>query len=138
MGKKLYVGNLSYSVDSSELEQLFTAHGQVVSAQIINDRDTGRSKGFGFVEMANDAEADAAIQALNGHEHSGRALTVNEARPREERGGGGGGGGYGGGGGGGGRRGGFGGGGGGGRSGGGGGYGGGGGGGRERGGRDRY
>jgi len=138
MGKKLYVGNLSYSVDSSELEQLFTAHGQVVSAQIINDRDTGRSKGFGFVEMANDAEADAAIQALNGHEHSGRALTVNEARPREERGGGGGGGGYGGGGGGGGRRGGVGGGGGG-RGGGGGGYGGGGGGGgRERGGRDRY
>ncbi len=137
MGKKLYVGNLSYSVDSSELEQLFTAHGQVVSAQIINDRDTGRSKGFGFVVMANDAEAEAAIQALNGHEHSGRALTVNEARPREERGGGGGGGGgYGGGGGGGGRRGGFGGGGGGGR----GGYGGGGGGGggRERGGRDRY
>ncbi len=139
MGKKLYVGNLSYSVDSSELEQLFTAHGQVVSAQIINDRDTGRSKGFGFVEMANDAEAEAAIQALNGHEHGGRALTVNEARPREERGGGGGGGGYGGGGGGGGRRGGFGGGGGGGRSGGGGGYGGGGGGGgRDRGGRDRY
>jgi RNA recognition motif-containing protein len=133
MGKKLYVGNLSYSVDSSELEQLFTAHGQVVSAQIINDRDTGRSKGFGFVEMANDAEAEAAIAALNGHEHSGRALTVNEARPREERGGGGGGGGYGGGGGGGGRRGGFGG-----RSGGGGGYGGGGGG-RDRGGRgDRY
>src|SRR5271154_392572 len=118
MGKKLYVGNLSYQVDSSELEQLFTAHGQVVSAQIINDRDTGRSKGFGFVEMANDAEAEAAIAALNGHEHSGRALTVNEARPREERGGGGGGGGYGGGGGGGGgRRGGFGGGGGGGRGG---------------------
>jgi cold-inducible RNA-binding protein len=141
MGKKLYVGNLSYSVDSSELEGLFGAHGQVVSAQIINDRDTGRSKGFGFVEMANDAEAEAAIAALNGHEHSGRALTVNEARPREERGGGGGGGGgYGGGGGGGGRRGGFGGGGGGGgRGGGGGGYGGGGGGGgRERGGRDRY
>jgi RNA recognition motif-containing protein len=137
MGKKLYVGNLSYSVDSSELEQLFAAHGQVVSAQIINDRDTGRSKGFGFVEMANDAEAEAAIQALNGHEHGGRALTVNEARPREERGGGGGGGrgGYGGGGGGG--RGGYGGGGGGG--GGRGGYGGGGGGGgRERGGRDRY
>ena len=127
MGKKLYVGNLSYSVDSSELEGLFGAHGQVVSAQIINDRDTGRSKGFGFVEMANDAEAEAAIAALNGHEHSGRALTVNEARPREERGGGGGGGGgYGGSGGGG-------------RGGGGGGYGGGGGGGgRERGGRDRY
>src|SRR5205085_8528365 len=93
MGKKLYVGNLSYQVDSSELEQLFGAHGQVVSAQIINDRDTGRSKGFGFVEMANDAEADAAIAALNGQEHNGRALTVNEARPREERSGGGGGGG---------------------------------------------
>src|SRR5215217_4411783 len=107
MGKKLYVGNLSYNVDSSELEQLFGQHGQVVSAQIINDRDTGRSKGFGFVEMANDAEADAAIAALNGQEHGGRALTVNEARPREDRGGGGGGGrsgGYGGGGGGGGGR----------------------------------
>src|ERR1700722_10628803 len=100
MGKKLYVGNLSYSVDSSELEQLFGAHGQVVSAQIINDRDTGRSKGFGFVEMSSDDEAKAAIAA-----HNGRALTVNEARPREDRGpsrGGGGGGGYGGGGGGGG------------------------------------
>jgi RNA recognition motif-containing protein len=132
MAKKLYVGNLSYQVDSSELEQLFGQHGQVLSAQVINDRDTGRSKGFGFVEMANDAEAEAAIQALNGQEHGGRALTVNEARPREERGGGGGGG-YGGGGGGG-RRGGgggYGGGGGGGRSGGGGG------GGRDRG-RDRY
>ncbi len=138
MGKKLYVGNLSYQVDSSELEQLFAQHGQVVSAQIINDRDTGRSKGFGFVEMANDNEAQAAIDALNGQEHGGRALTVNEARPREERGGGGGGGGYGGGGGGGGgRRGGFGGGGGGGGRdrggfGGGGGRGGGGGGGRDR------
>jgi RNA recognition motif-containing protein len=107
MAKKLYVGNLSYSVDSSELEQLFGQHGQVISAQIINDRDTGRSKGFGFVEMANDDEATAAIAALNGQQHGGRALTVNEARPREERGpGGGGGGGYGGGGGGG-RRGGF-------------------------------
>jgi RNA recognition motif-containing protein len=93
MGKKLYVGNLSYSVDSSELEQLFGQHGQVVSAQIINDRDTGRSKGFGFVEMSNDDEAEAAIAALNGQQHGGRALTVNEARPREERGGGGGGGG---------------------------------------------
>jgi RNA recognition motif-containing protein len=93
MGKKLYVGNLSYSVDSSELEQLFGAHGQVVSAQIINDRDTGRSKGFGFVEMATDQEATAAVAALNGQQHNGRALTVNEARPREERGGGGGGGG---------------------------------------------
>ena len=99
MGKKLYVGNLSYNVDSSELEQMFAPHGQVVSAQIINDRDTGRSKGFGFVEMANDNEAEAAIAALNGHEHEGRALTVNEARPREERPRGGGGG-YGGGGGG--------------------------------------
>src|SRR5438445_9838393 len=97
MAKKLYVGNLSYSVDSSELEQLFAQHGQVISAQIINDRDTGRSKGFGFVEMANDNEAQAAIEALNGQQHGGRALTVNEARPREDRGGGGGGGGYGGG-----------------------------------------
>ena len=142
MGKKLYVGNLSYDVDSSELEQLFGQHGQVVSAQIINDRDTGRSKGFGFVEMANDAEADAAITALNGQQHNGRALTVNEARPREDRGGGGGGGGRGGFGGGGGGRGGYGGGGGGGYGGGGGGgrggYGGGGGGRGDRGGRDRY
>src|SRR5688572_10551200 len=93
MGKKLYVGNLSYQVDSSELEQLFGQHGSVVSAQIINDRDTGRSKGLGFVEMASDDEAQAAIAALNGQEHGGRALTVNEARPREDRGGGGGGGG---------------------------------------------
>ena len=135
MAKKLYVGNLSYQVDSSELEQLFSQHGQVLSAQVINDRDTGRSKGFGFVEMANDSEAEAAIQALNGQEHGGRALTVNEARPREERGFGGGGGG----GGGGGRRGGFGGGGGGGGGGGRGGYGGGGGSrGGGGGGRDRY
>ena len=141
MAKKLYVGNLSYNVDSSELEQLFSQHGQVVSAQIINDRDTGRSKGFGFVEMANDQEADAAVTALNGQQHNGRALTVNEARPREDRGGGGGGrGGYAGGGGGG--RGGYGGGGGGGGYGGGGGgrggFGGGGGGRGDRGGRDRY
>src|ERR1700729_3825154 len=142
MGKKLYVGNLSYSVDSSELEQLFAAHGQVVSAQIINDRDTGRSKGFGFVEMNSDSEAQAAIAALNGQQHGGRALTVNEARPREERGGGGGGGGGGGrGGGGGGGRGGYGGGGGGGGRGGFGGGGGGGGGRGERGdrsGRERF
>src|ERR1044071_10362833 len=105
MGKKLYVGNLSYDVDSSALEQLFSPHGTVESAQIINDRDTGRSKGFGFVEMANDEEAAKAIAALNGQQHEGRALTVNEARPREDRGGGGGGGrgGFGGGGGGGGR-----------------------------------
>jgi RNA recognition motif-containing protein len=104
MGKKLYVGNLSYSVDSSVLEQLFSVHGAVTSAEVIADRDTGRSKGFGFVEMTNDAEAQAAIAALNGQQHDGRALTVNEARPREDRprtgGGGGGGGGYGGGGGG--------------------------------------
>ena len=143
MGKKLYVGNLSYSVDSSELQQLFGQHGTVTSAQIINDRETGRSKGFGFIEMATDEEADAAIAALNGAQHGGRALTVNEARPREERGGGGGGGGYGGGGGGGGR-GGYGGGGGGGggrggdRGGNRGGFGGGGGRGGDRGGRDRY
>ena len=146
MGKKLYVGNLSYGVDSSELEQLFSQHGQVVSAQIINDRETGRSKGFGFVEMANDAEAEAAVTALNGQQHNGRALTVNEARPREERGGGAGGGGRSFGGGGGGYGGGSGRGGGGGYGGGGGGrerggFGGGGGGrdrGHDRGGRDRY
>jgi RNA recognition motif-containing protein len=109
MGKKLYVGNLSYDVDSSALEQMFSAHGTVESAQVISDRDTGRSKGFGFVEMSSDAEAQAAIAAMNGQEHQGRALTVNEARPKENRGGGGGGGGggrggYGGGGGGGGGR----------------------------------
>jgi len=106
MGKKLYVGNLSYDVDSSQLEELFSAHGSVQSAQIISDRDTGRSKGFGFVEMGTDEEAQAAIAALNGQQHGGRALTVNEAKPKENRGGGGGGGGggrggYGGGGGGG-------------------------------------
>ncbi len=102
MGKKLYVGNLSYDVDSSALEQMFTQFGAVVSAQIITDRDTGRSKGFGFVEMTSDADAQKAIAALNGQEQGGRALTVNEAKPREDRprGGGGGGGGYGGGGGG--------------------------------------
>ena len=101
MGKKLYVGNLSYNVSSADLEQMFGAHGTVTSAQVIEDRETGRSKGFGFVEMNSDAEAQAAITALNGQEHDGRALTVNEARPREARSGGGGGGGYGGGGGGG-------------------------------------
>ena len=79
MGKKLYVGNLSYDVDSSGLEQLFASHGTVESAQIITDRDTGRSKGFGFVEMSSEDEAQAAIAALNGQEHGGRALTVNEA-----------------------------------------------------------
>ena len=108
MGKKLYVGNLSYDVDSSTLEQLFSAHGTVDSAQVITDRDSGRSKGFGFVEMSSDSEAQAAIDALNGKDHGGRALTVNEAKPRESRGGGGGGGGRGGyGGGGGGGRGGY-------------------------------
>ncbi|MFW5893846.1 MAG: RNA recognition motif domain-containing protein [Verrucomicrobiota bacterium] len=93
MSKNLYVGNLPYSIDSSQLESMFEAYGTVNSAQVINDRDTGRSKGFGFVEMANDQEADAAIEELNGKEVEGRALTVNVARPREERGGGGGGGG---------------------------------------------
>lgn len=102
MSKKLYVGNLSYGVTNSDLEEMFAAHGSVQSAQVIVDRDTGRSKGFGFVEMESDQEARAAISALNGKEMDGRTLTVNEARPREERGGGGGGrGGYGGGGGGG-------------------------------------
>src|SRR5262245_26425872 len=108
MGRRLYVGNLSYQVDSSELEQLFGAHGTVTSAEVISDRMTGRSKGFGFVEMGTDEEAQAAIAALNGQENNGRALTVNEAKPREERPrGGGGGGGYGGGGGRGGGRGGY-------------------------------
>jgi RNA recognition motif-containing protein len=125
MGSKLYVGNLSYNTTGSDLEQLFSQHGTVQSAEVIADRDTGRSKGFGFVQMGSDQEAQAAISALNGQEHDGRQLTVNEAKPREDRprGGGGGGGGsrggYGGGGGGGGR----------------GGYGGGGGGGGGRGGR---
>jgi RNA recognition motif-containing protein len=99
MGKKLYVGNLPYSVTSSTLEQLFGEHGNVQSAQVIMDRDSGRSKGFGFVEMGSDQEAQAAITAMNGKEVDGRALTVNEARPKEEGGRGGGRGGYGGGGG---------------------------------------
>lgn len=107
MGSKLYVGNLPFSANSSDLDGLFAGYGQVRSAQVIMDRDTGRSKGFGFVEMSSDAEAQAAISALNGTDFQGRALTVNEARPREDRGdshfggGGGGRGGYGGGGGGG-------------------------------------
>src|SRR6516164_2351345 len=88
MGKKLYVGNLGYGVTDSDLAKMFEAHGTVESAQVIMDRDTGRSKGFGFVEMRNDQEAQEAIQALNGQEFNGRALTVNEARPREDRGGG--------------------------------------------------
>jgi RNA recognition motif-containing protein len=104
VGKKLYVGNLPYSVADSDLEQLFHQFGTVQSAQVIMDRDTGRSKGFGFVEMGSDQEAQAAITGMNGKEIDGRSLTVNEARPKEGGGGGGGGrGGYGGGGGGGGR-----------------------------------
>ena len=96
MGKKLYVGNLAYGVSSSDLEQMFEEFGTVQSAQVIMDRDTGRSKGFGFVEMGSDAEAQKAIDALNGKNVDGRNLTVNEARPREDRGGGGGRGGRGG------------------------------------------
>jgi RNA recognition motif-containing protein len=128
MGNKLYVGNLSYNIRDEELQQAFAQYGSVSSAKVMMDRETGRSKGFGFVEMGSDAEAQAAINGMNGQALDGRAIVVNEARPREERPGGfgggggrsGGGGGYGGGGGG--------------RSGGGGGYGGGGGGGRSGGG----
>ena len=103
MAKKLYVGNLPYNMSDSDLQQMFGAHGTVQSAQVIMDRDTGRSKGFGFVEMGSDQEAQAAIAAMNGKETDGRTLTVNEARPKTEGGGGGGrrgggGGGYGGGG----------------------------------------
>jgi hypothetical protein len=149
MGNKLYVGNLPYSFRDSDMEQAFSQFGTVTSAKVMMERDTGRSKGFGFVEMGSPAEAQAAIEGMNGQQHGGRALVVNEARPMEPRsGGGGGGGGFGGGGsgGGGGGRG-FGGGG---SGGGGGGYGGGGGGGGRReggggggyggggGGRDRY
>ncbi len=94
MGKRLYVGNLSYQMTSSELQSLFAEYGTVTSAQVIEDRETGRSKGFAFVEMASDQEAQAAINGLNGQQNQGRPLTVNEARPREDRprGGGGGGG----------------------------------------------
>ncbi len=101
MGKKVYVGNLGYDVTDADLEQLFSQHGAVASVSVITDKATGRSKGFGFVEMATDEEAQAAIAALNGREHGGRQLTVNEAKPRPE-GGSRGRGGYGGGGGGGG------------------------------------
>jgi RNA recognition motif-containing protein len=99
MGKKLYVGNLSYDIDDSGLQALFTPFGTVASAKVIMDRDTGRAKGFGFVEMGTDEEAAAATAALNGKEIQGRAIAVNEARPKPE----GGRGGFGGGGGGGGR-----------------------------------
>ena len=102
MGRKLYVGNLPYSVTDSSLQQMFEAFGGVDSAQVIMDRDTGRSKGFGFVEMKSDQEAQAAIAGMNGKEIDGRSLTVNEARPKTEGGGGGRRGGFGGGGGGGG------------------------------------
>lgn len=98
MGRKLYVGNLSFSVDSTALERLFAEYGTVESATVVSDRESGRSRGFGFVEMSTNEEAEAAINALNGQENGGRALTVNEAKPREDRprGGGGGGGGFGG------------------------------------------
>ena len=105
MGNKLYVGNLSYDVSASDLEKLFSAHGTVESAQVIEDRATGQSKGFGFVEMSSDSEAQAAIEQLNGTSLEGRQIKVNEAKPKAPGGGGGGGrGGYGGGGGGGGGR----------------------------------
>ncbi len=123
MAKRLYVGNLSYNMTSDQLQDLFAQYGAVTFSQVVQDRDTGRSKGFGFIEMSTDSEAQAAIDGLHGQSQDGRPLTVNEARPKEPRsgGGGGGGGGYGRGGGGGGYGG-----------GGGGGYGGGGGGGRRR------
>jgi RNA recognition motif-containing protein len=91
MGSKIYVGNMSFDMDNMSLDEMFKPYGSVVSAQVIMDRDSGRSKGFGFVEMGSDAEAQAAIAALNGKEVNGRALTVNEAKPREDkpRGGGG-------------------------------------------------
>ncbi len=103
MGKKLYCGNLSYNVGTPQLEQIFASFGSVVSAQVIMDRDTGRSKGFGFVEMSSQQEANAAIAGLDGKDNDGRNLQVNEAKPREDRprsfdggsGGGGGGGGAG-------------------------------------------
>ena len=140
MGNKLYVGNLPYSFRDEDLQQAFAAHGTVSSAKVMMERDTGRSKGFGFVEMGSDAEAQAAINGMNGQQYGGRGLVVNEARPMEPRaprsggggfggGAGGGGGGYGGGGGGGGSRSG---------AGGGGGYGGGGGGGSRSGGGGGY
>lgn len=93
MGKRLYVGNLPYSISEQDLSEKFGAFGTVESAKLITDRDTGRSKGFAFVEMATDSEAQAAIDALNGTDLDGRPVTVNEARPMKPRGGGGGGGG---------------------------------------------
>jgi uncharacterized membrane protein YgcG len=96
MSMKLYVGNLAFQTTSQELQELFAAAGTVESASVVEDRDTGRSRGFGFVEMATKEEAEAAISQLNGKEVGGRALKVNEAKPRENRGGGGGRGGFGG------------------------------------------
>lgn len=87
MGKKLYVGNLGYDVSSADLQALFAPHGTVQSAEVVEDRDAGRSKGFGFVEMSSDDEARAAMTALNGQPHGDRTLKVDEARPRESRGG---------------------------------------------------
>jgi RNA recognition motif-containing protein len=101
MAKRLYVGNLKYTVTSEQLQEIFEQFGAVSSAQVLSDRETGRSRGFGFVEMPNDDEAQSAIDTLDGQDHDGRRLTVNEARPRTPGGGGGGGGGYRGGGGGG-------------------------------------
>ena len=97
MGKKLYVGNLSYKTTNAGLEQLFAQYGSVQSAEVVMDRDTGRSRGFGFVEMSSDAEAQEAIRAINDQEIDGRRLVVNEAQPKPQRSGGGGGGGGGGG-----------------------------------------
>jgi RNA recognition motif-containing protein len=92
MGTKIYVGNLNFDTSSNDLEAIFSPHGAVVEASVVTDRDTGRSRGFGFVQMESDADAAAAIEAENGKEHGGRTLTVNEAKPRERSGGGGGGG----------------------------------------------
>jgi len=94
MAKRLYVGNLKYTVTSEQLQEVFEQYGTVTSAQVLSDRETGRSRGFGFVEMSNDDEALAAIEGLDGQDYDGRRLTVNEARPRTPGGGGGGGGGY--------------------------------------------
>src|SRR5690349_19395138 len=95
MGSNLYVGNLPYSANDETLHQRFSEFGTVKSAKVMMDRDSGRSKGFGFVEMESDAEAQAAIRGMNGQSLDGRSITVNEARPKEARTGGGGGGGYG-------------------------------------------
>lgn len=85
MAMKLYIGGLAYSIDENELEKLFSEHGKVTSAVVIKDRDSGQSKGFGFVEMEDDTEAQNAIKEMNGKEFSGRSVTVNQARPQEDR-----------------------------------------------------